>query len=91
MKTSHQFAYEKVVAATMRGQEEAILAWHGQRLVAIFVNSDDGWFLQHSFGASDVEGIIFRDLSDFEAWVGKRIAAKTGMFDKLHSKIDDLP
>lgn len=67
-----KFEYERIAAATIRGQEEAILAWHNRKLIAIFVNADNGWFLQHGFGASNVEGIIFQDLKDFEAWINQR-------------------
>jgi hypothetical protein len=79
--------FRPVRVATRSDDEDGLLAFAGDRLVAVLVRlsemHDDMaglWFLEASFGLRD-ERQTFPDLSSAEAWIRKHVSsrAETGV------------
>ena len=66
-------SFEAVCAATHAGAEEAKLVWAAERLVALLVPAEVGWFLQIGLGPCEGEGVLFPNIDAAERWVRDRI------------------
>jgi hypothetical protein len=74
--------FRPVRVATGSDDEEGLLAFAGERLVAVLVRlsnlHDDmagSWFVEASFGLRD-EHQTFTDLPSAEAWIRKHVSAR---------------
>jgi hypothetical protein len=61
--------FQEISAATHRDSEPGRLVWVRDRLVAVLLAAENGWFLQHGLGPIEAEGILFRTIEDAEAWI----------------------
>lgn len=62
-------------AASCFEHESAYLVWVRDRLVALLVEAEGGWFLQFGLGPFEAEGLIFASVDDAEEWVRSCIPA----------------
>jgi hypothetical protein len=58
-----------ISAASGRHHESAYLMWVRDRLVALLVEAEDGWFLQFGLGPFEAEGLIFSSIGEAEDWI----------------------
>jgi hypothetical protein len=83
--------FQAISAATKRDGEPGHLVWVRDRLVALLLRAEDGWFLQHGLGPLDQEGILFVSIDAAEDWVrdhlpegwpaaGEPVSEKAGSF-----------
>lgn len=61
--------FQPIKAATRDAGEPGHLVWVRDRLVALLVEDEDGWFLEHAFGPFEREGLHFDTIAAAEAWV----------------------
>lgn len=66
-------SFEVVRAATLAGAEDARLVWAQERLVALLVPAEVGWFLEIGLGPCEGEGVLFPTIAAAEHWVRERI------------------
>jgi hypothetical protein len=61
--------FQEISAATNRDGEPGHLVWVRDRLVALLLKAEDGWFLQHGLGPLEQEGVLFQTIDAAEAWI----------------------
>lgn len=64
-----------ISAASGRHHESAYLMWVRDRLAALLVEAEGGWFLQFGLGPFEAEGLIFASVGEAEDWIRDCIPA----------------
>ena len=65
--------FQEISAATSRDGEPGHLVWFRDRLVALLLRAEGGWFLQHGLGPLEQEGVLFVSIDAAEDWVRDHI------------------
>jgi hypothetical protein len=64
-----QVTFQEIRAATHDACERGHLVWVRDKLAAILVEADEGWFLQAGLGPFEAEGLLFATTGAAEAWI----------------------
>ena len=64
-----EIVFQKIRAATLGSAEAGHLVWVSDRLAALLVEAEDGWFLQIGLGPFDVEGLLFPSMESVGVWI----------------------
>ena len=68
-----QIIFQEISAATRAESEPGHLVWVRDRLAAILLEAEGGWFLLTGLGPFEAEGLLFPSFAAVELWIGQHL------------------